>query len=230
MIVNCGSGATFGAEWRRAGRATPSHSTLCLDGCSSARLARADRTTAREMLVEAPSRVPIGIGRASDGMRFEGGHDGYRKSHGLTHARTLEISLDGRGLEGEDMLLSLEEADQRRFDRAMDRAGHAGIPYDIRFHLHPDVRASLDMGGVAVSLVLKSGEVWIFRGGGRPVRLEASVYLDSTRPKPRATQQIVLSGRAMDYATRVQWSLSKPQDTAIGVRDLVQDHLPMPQD
>ncbi len=34
----------------------------------------------------------------------------------------------------------------------------------------------------------------------------------------------------MDYSTRVQWTLSKPQDTAIGVRDLVQDHLPMLQD
>ena len=41
LIVNCGSGGSFGADWRRAGRATPSHSTLCLDGLSSARLAAA---------------------------------------------------------------------------------------------------------------------------------------------------------------------------------------------
>ncbi len=46
LIVNCGSGATFGPDWRRAGRATPSHSTLCLDGYSSARLGDADRVTA----------------------------------------------------------------------------------------------------------------------------------------------------------------------------------------
>src|SRR5690606_10582358 len=38
LIVNCGSGRTFGEKWRRAGRATPSHSTLAIEGYSSARL------------------------------------------------------------------------------------------------------------------------------------------------------------------------------------------------
>ena len=38
LIVNCGSGASFGEKWRRAGRATASHSTLSIDGFSSARL------------------------------------------------------------------------------------------------------------------------------------------------------------------------------------------------
>src|SRR6056297_1098788 len=35
LIVGCGSGAPFGAAWRRAGRATPSHSVIGLDGYSS---------------------------------------------------------------------------------------------------------------------------------------------------------------------------------------------------
>ncbi len=38
LIVNCGTGAQFGEEWRKAGRATPSHSTLGLKGISSSRL------------------------------------------------------------------------------------------------------------------------------------------------------------------------------------------------
>jgi hypothetical protein len=32
-----------------------------------------------------------------------------------------------------------------------------------------------------------------------------------------------LTGTAFEYATRVRWSLSKAQETAIGVRDLQQD-------
>ena len=43
------------------------------------------------------------------------------------------------------------------------------------------------------------------------------------RLRPRATKQVVLSGRAMQYATRVRWSLAKAQETAIAVRDLVRD-------
>ena len=221
LVVNCGSGASFGLEWRRAGRATPSHSALSLVGHSSARLAEPDRHTGQEALVDGPRHVPVEIGPAANGSRFEGGHDSYLRSHGLTHARKLELSDDGRSLAGEDMLLALEDADKRRFDKVLDDTRLKGVPFDIRFHLHPDVDATLDLGGAAISMALKSGEIWVFRHDGtHNLALEPGVYLEGTRLKPRAAQQIVLTGYAMNYATRVRWSLSKAQETAIGVRDL----------
>lgn len=224
LIVNCGSGGSFGAEWRRAGRATPSHSTLCLDGYSSARLADPERGTGREALVGGPRHVPVEQEILGDGMRFQGGHDGYAAAFGLTHARTLDLSFDGRGLVGEDMLLAMDDADKRRFDRAMDSTKLSGVGFDIRLHLHPEVDAAIDLGGAAVSMALKSGEIWIFRHDGQHrLALEPSVYLERGRLKPRATKQIVLSGRAMQYATRIRWTLSKAQDTAIAIRDLNRD-------
>lgn len=224
LVVNCGSGAAFGVEWRRAGRATPSHSVLALEGYSSARLADPDPETGVEYLIDGPTHVPVEISSTAAGMRFEGGHNGFLKTHGLTHARTLDLTLDGRGLSGEDMLLAIDDRDKRRFDKALDATGLTGIGFDLRFHLHPDVDASVDLGGAAVSLVLKSGEVWVFRHDGLyDLSLDPSVYLETTRLRPRAAQQIVLSGRALTYATRVRWSLSKAQETAIGVRDLSRD-------
>ena len=224
LIVNCGSGASFGPEWRRAGRATPSHSALSLGGYSSARLDAPDRLTGREALIDGPGHVPVEISPIADGIRFQGGHDGYVPTHGLTHARTLELTLDGRAMAGEDMLLALEEADKRRFDRALDATKLRGIGFEIRFHLHPEVDATLDLGGAAVSMALKSGEIWVFRHDGtQKLSLDPGVYLETTRLKPRAAQQIVLSGRVMNHASRVRWSLSKAQETAIGVRDLTID-------
>ncbi|MDZ7710670.1 MAG: heparinase II/III family protein [Roseovarius sp.] len=224
LIVNCGSGSSFGPEWRRAGRATPSHSALVLAGGSSARLGRDKRHPGR--LEEAPREVPVQLSRAPDGLRFEGGHDGYLRSHGLTQVRRLDLSSDGRALVGEDMLLALEDSHKTRFDRALDATRLHGVPYDIRFHLHPDVEASLDMGGSAVSLVLRSGEIWVFRSDGvAALALNPSVYLEKTRLKPRATRQIVLSGRATGYATRIRWSLAKAQDTPVGIRDVTEDAL-----
>ena len=71
---------------------------------------------------------------------------------------------------------------------------------------------------------MRSGEIWIFRHDGRAeMRLDASVYLEKNRLKPRATKQIVLSGRAMEYATRIRWSLSKAQETPVSIRDLGRD-------
>lgn len=227
LIVNCGSGTRFGADWGRAGRATPSHSTLSIEGYSSARLGNADQVSAREALVDAPRNVPIEISEMSDGMRFEGGHDGYVATHGLTHARILDLTFDGRAMAGEDMLLALDDPAKRQFNKAMDSTKLQGIDFDIRFHLHPEVEAMLDMAGTAVSMLLKSGEVWVFRSEGVELRLEPSVYLERGRLKPRGAQQIVLSGTATDYATTRRWSLSKAQETAIGVRDLVMDETPL---
>ena len=226
LIVSCGSGGGFGEDWRRAGRATLSHSVLCLQGWSSARLAppRWVGDARRELLEDAPKDVPIHMAHLAEALRFEGGHDGYVALQGLTHARSLELSLDGRSLRGEDYLVALDDRAKRRFDKAMDAVKLQGLPFEIRFHLHPDVDVAVDMGGTAVSMALKSGEIWVFRFDGKvELTLDASVYLEKGRLRPRATRQVVLSGRAMQYATRVRWSLAKAQETAIAVRDLHRD-------
>ena len=122
------------------------------------------------------------------------------------------------------MLIAIEDADKRRFDRALDRTKLKGIGFEIRFHLHPEVDATLDLGGAAVSMALKSGEIWVFRHDGTSLlRLEPAAYLETTRLKPRASMQIILTTRAINPVTRVRWSLSKAQETAIGVRDLSLD-------
>ncbi|MBO9473046.1 heparinase II/III family protein [Shimia sp. R10_1] len=226
VIVNCGSGASFGEDWRRFGRATPSHSTVTIDELSSARLGQEGKGWREEQLVDAPTDVPIQMSNASDGLRFEGGHNGYVKTHGLTHARTLELTFDGRGMAGEDLLVTMDDAAKRRFDKVMDEGALQGVPYEIAFHLHPEVDASLDMGGAAVSIALKSGETWVFRHDAiAKMRLDASVFLEKGRLKPRATKQIVLSGVAMEYATRIRWSLSKAHETNMAIRDLNRDEM-----
>ena len=224
LIVNCGSGVSFGTEWRRAGRSTPSHSTLCVEGYSCGRLAPVSKLGGPELLTQGATHVPVELSEMTDGIRFQGGHDGYVRNYGLTHARTLELAFDGRGMAGEDMLLAMDAPAKRRFEKAMDAVALAGVGFDIRLHLHPEVDATLDLGGAAVSMALKSGEVWVFRHDGvYDLALEASVYLEKGRLKPRVAKQIVLSGRAVDYATRVRWSLSKAHETAVAVRDLNRD-------
>lgn len=231
LIVNCGSGATFGKSWRRAGRATPSHSTLGLEGVSSSRLGPAKRKTDgdTEFLVDIPTHVGFERAEVEGGTRLVVGHNGYVPTHGLTHIRTMHIGFDGRALRGEDVLLARSDSDKRRFDAAFRKSRQKGVPFSVRFHLHPDVDATVDMNGQAVSMVLKSSEIWVLRFDG-PVLLdlESSVYLEKSRLSPRSTKQVVLSGAAVEYATRVSWSLAKTQDTPTAVRDYkADDNKPM---
>ncbi|MGB0440187.1 MAG: heparinase II/III family protein, partial [Paracoccaceae bacterium] len=156
IVGNCGSGAIFGEAWRRAGRATPSHSTLAIEDYSSARLGPPGQIGAiqREMLEDTPQHVPVEVydrdhsAAFEGGHRFEGAHDGYVSTHGLTHARLMELAYSGGALTGEDLLLALTDADKRRFDQrkdemlAEDDPRLAGVLFALRFHLHPDVDAT----------------------------------------------------------------------------------------
>jgi uncharacterized heparinase superfamily protein len=223
LVVNCGSGISFGTDWRRAGRATPSHSTLGLEDYSSSRLG--PRTSVngfqRELLMDFPDDTRIEPRQALDGTGFVAGHNGYVSTHGLTHVRQIDLSADGRGIAGEDTLATITKENEAQFDRATARAGAHGCVFTIRFHLHPDVDVALDLGGTAVSMALKSGEIWVFRyDGGATLSLERSVFLEKGRLKPRAGKQVVLTGVAMDYATRIRWTLAKAQETPTTLRDL----------
>ncbi|MEL6287516.1 MAG: heparinase II/III-family protein, partial [Pseudomonadota bacterium] len=211
VIVNCGSGAEFGETWRRAGRATQSHSTLCIDGASSSRLVviRGAGDGAEE-LTDVPRDVRVQRLEGTEGQGLMVGHDGYVDSHGLTHVRRLTLSRDGRALTGEDTLGALTESDRERFEAQLNESGLVGVAYSIRFHLHPDVDAQLDMSGNAVSLRLRSGEVWVLRNdGSAKMSIETSVYLDSGRLKPRGARQIVLTDKVSDFARQIGWTLAK---------------------
>jgi uncharacterized heparinase superfamily protein len=226
LVVSCGSGAPFGADWRLAGRATPSHSTLAVEGFSSSRLQAGDGPAA---MTDRAQITALRQTTTSDGAHLYLSHNGWSATHGLTHARDLLLSSDGRKLTGIDVLAAQTPAERLRFERLMTDGRLEGVGLTLRFHLHPDVDAALDMGGTAVSLALKSGEIWVFRHDGRAkLTLEASVFLEKGRLKPRPTRQIVLSSRAMDLETRIGWTLAKAQDTPLAIRDLGRDDMLVP--
>lgn len=217
LIVNVGSGSPFGAEWRQAGRATASHSTLAIEGYSSSRLGPSGQGDFAERAEVTALRVLPG----ENGAGVHLVHNGWAATHGLSHVRDLMLTHDGRHLKGIDRLAALSTADKRRFERLAQGRRFTGVKFAIRFHLHPDVEARLDLGGSAVSLTLRSGEIWVFRhDGAAKMTLEASIYLEKSRQRPREAQQIVLSGLAHDFDTQAGWTLAKAQDTPTAIRDL----------
>ena len=222
VIVSCGDGRSFGPDWHRASRATASHSSLAFEGYSSSRFAATAKT--RLSLADGPRHVGVEFRHAPHARAVALSHDGYTASHGLEHLRYLDLSADGRVLTGGDTLVATTKAEKHRFDQVMGRMGGAGLPFAVRFHLHPEAEPSLDMNGTAVSIALRSGELWVFRADGRVLELSPSVYLEKGRLKPRPSQQIVLSLRATDYTTQINWSMAKAQETPTALRDLVEDN------
>ncbi len=213
VVIGCGPGGAFGADWAQAGRATASHSTLSVEGTSSSRLG----TGAEAQVLVSRARVPAAHQLSEEGDRGAYAvHDGWSATHGLLHARTLILSADGRALYGEDRLYAGSPDRRRRL--AELQAAPGGVVFALRFHLHPD--ALPDEGGRRIAL--RSGEVWEFlhQGPGLRLTVEPSVMLDSGLPAPVPTQVITLTGRLTEGEVRIGWTFAKAEDTPTAIRDL----------
>ncbi|MEL6952505.1 MAG: heparinase II/III family protein [Pseudomonadota bacterium] len=209
VIVHCGSGAHLGADWRKFGRTTAAHSTLELLGYASSRLPVGG--AAEAALIDGPGEVALQhrVSGSASGLALS--HDGWRASHGLTHLRMVQFEQDGRLLTGEDALAAMDGADRERLARITRVRGGRALDFAVRFHLHPDARPTLDMGGKAVSVTLPDGDVWVFRHSGEgALTLEPSVYLDRRHVQARASRQIVLRGRVAGLGGTVSWQFSRP--------------------
>ena len=186
MIVNVGAAPAAGPEWRDATRATAAHSTLVIADTSSSEL-RPDGLGRRPEVVEVQRQ------EANGAHWLEASHDGYRRPFGAIHRRRLYMSESGEDIRGEDVV-----------EPVSDTAGpHA---FAVRFHLHPDVVASILQDGETVLLRLPSGTGWQLRADGAAVALEESIYLGGAQL--RRTEQVVLSSLP-DGPQHVKWAITK---------------------
>jgi uncharacterized heparinase superfamily protein len=184
LIVNCGAHSGRG-DWWQAQRSTAAHSTLVVDDTNSSVFA------ADGGLVRGPRTVTCRRDEADGNVWLELSHDGYRQTFDLIHRRRLFLSAGGDELRGEDRLVG---SGQRAFA--------------IRFHLHPDVSASLAQNGQAVLLRLASGAGWRLRAAGGAVSLADSIYL-GRRAEIRKTLQVVVSGDKRDDDAVIKWAITR---------------------
>jgi uncharacterized heparinase superfamily protein len=193
MIVNCGAPAMGSPAGRDAARHTAAHSTLTIADTSSCQFeALNDRNPLGAAITG--QQPPPRLLRETDaaGTRLTVMHSGYANRFGLLHERGLALSQDGAAVHGLDGLL---DADPRR--------PADNVPYALRFHLHPNARATLDSKDATVTLELANGATWRFEVAGHKVTLEDSVFYAAPDSAGR-TRQIVVE--AQTSATReISW-------------------------
>jgi len=201
IIVNCGVPAFFHPNWRRVARSTAAHSTLVLNDTSSCRFMSGDRyrDTLGTPILSGPTRVNVKRSEDGQGILITARHDGYFKTIGYAHERVLGLTPDGRRLAGVDRLIPA------RMKRSMARDSVA-----IRFHLHPNIRASRARGGGAAMLITASDAAWEFTASGADLELEESIYFSDVHGHRRTTQ-IVLYTRVQPNM-EVNWQISRSDD------------------
>jgi len=208
LVVNCGLPSINKENWRQVARATPAHSTVTLNERSSCRFVESlsiRRLFGGAPIISGPHNVRIE--REPGGTTLRASHDGYVRDGGIFHTRAVQVSEDGRSLDGEDIFTPSEG--ESFHENATDE-------FAIRFHLHPTIKASRLADGRGVILLLHDRDVWTFATLADTVDLEESVFL-SGPDGPRRTVQIVIYGHVGKLAA-VRWSFRHTPPAAPGSR------------
>jgi uncharacterized heparinase superfamily protein len=140
---------------------------------------------------------------AGTGLWLECSHDGWATDFGLVHDRRIYLDLAAGELRGEDGFSPVTEGTAKPGPRRY-------LPFTVRFHLHPDARASLARDGKSVLLKGPSDQGWWLRNDAMEVSVEASAHFENGRP--RRSSQVVLTGQVrVDTGGRIRWKLSRAE-------------------
>jgi uncharacterized heparinase superfamily protein len=193
LVVNCGGPGrdreALPDDLVQGLRTTAAHSTLTLADCNSTAI-NEDGTLGKGVVQVELSR------RENDGApSIAASHDGYFRRYGLVHRRQMQLSADGRELDGGDELLPK----RRRRSR---------LPFAVRFHLGPNVEVTTTADGQGALLRIRGGGVWQFRAAGGELSVEESLWIDGVA-RPHGTQQLVIMGETGPDGATIGWQFRR---------------------
>lgn len=207
LIVNCGSGANFGRDWCKAGRATQSHSTFCVKGQSSAKLTRSLSYNSKltEFLSQGPTEVVINKSKVRGGTELIVSHDAYASKFAVNLERKLELSDNGEILIGNDQIAVLSTRDRSK------EISFDDLEYEVRFQFHPEVTVQI-LDNDMVKINSKFAGVWILEASNLTPSIQPSYYFCEGHSSPIPTQQVVFLTKFNDFLKQVRWSFVKSYD------------------
>jgi len=128
-------------------------------------------------------------------------HDGWRHV-GLQHARRLFLDAVNDELRGEDSLTPFGPANPdgpRRY-----------LPFAVRFHLHPEARASIARDGKSVLIRGPSNIGWWLRNDAVDVEIAPTAHFD--HGLARKAGQIVLKSQVRpEVGAKIRWKLTRAE-------------------
>ncbi len=188
LFVSCGT-HPVSPDWKEALRFTAAHNTTCLDYRNACEI-RKDGHFGRKVTKTNAERNDD-----NNACLVKASHNGYVSLNGITHTRAVYVSDEGHDLRGEDVFESASDLVQP-------------VESATRFHLHPNVAASLTEDGKEVLLRMPGGIGWRFKHSSGEMKLEESLYLGEG-VTPRKTKQIVIYAPIERSVEIVKWSLKQ---------------------
>ena len=195
LVVNCGGPGPLPTdlpeELVQGLRTTAAYSTLVLADTNSTNI------LADGSLGKGVDDVSIDRTEDNDASRLESSHDGYVRTFGLIHKRSLMLGNDGKEIRGSDQLMAKGRKKIRE-----------SAPYAVRFHLAPGVEATATADGMGAILRSRGAPPWNFRCRGGMLTTEESLWIDG-RGQPIRTSQLVIVGEVSALGGEIGWQFRR---------------------
>ncbi len=191
VVINCGGPAPLPsempAELVNALRTTAAHSTVTVADTNSTAI------LPDGSLGKGVADVLVERSEDNDSSRIEASHDGYSRSFGLIHRRTLTLGNDGKELRGTDELLPRGK-----------RKAKSGTAFAVRFHLARGIEPTITADGMGAILRSPGAPPWNFRSRGAALGVEESLMVDG-QGMPHRTMQLVINAETAATGAEVHW-------------------------
>jgi uncharacterized heparinase superfamily protein len=195
IVVNCGGPGLLPSDlpddFVQALASTAAHSTLVLADTNSTNI-QSDGSLGKGV-----EDVTIDRSEDNDASRIEASHDGYVRTFGLAHKRSLMLGNDGKELRGADQLIAKGRKKIRE-----------SAPYAVRFHLAPAIEVTTTADGMGAILRARGLPPWNFRCRGGSLTIEESLWIDG-RGEPQRTHQLVIVGEVSALGGEIGWQFRR---------------------
>jgi uncharacterized heparinase superfamily protein len=195
LVINCGGPEPLPTalpdQLVDALRTTAAHSTLVLADTNSTAILPDGQ------LGKGVTDVAVDISDDNDCSRLEATHDGYLKSFGMLHKRSLSLGNDGKELRGADQLIPKGR-----------RKVKESVAYAVRFHLAPGIEVTPTADGMGAILRAQGAPPWNFRCRGANLVTEESLMIDGAG-NPQPTTQLVILGEVSSLGGDIGWQFRR---------------------
>ncbi len=195
LVVNCGGPGPLPTKLPDALveglRTTAAHSTLVLEDRNSTSI------LPDGSLGKGVEDVTIDRSEDNDASRVEASHDGYVRTFGMVHKRSLMLGNDGKELRGADQLIAKGRKKIRE-----------SAAYAVRFHLAPGIEVTTTADGMGAILRSRGAPPWNFRCRGGMLTTEESLWIDG-RGQPQPTTQLAVVGEVSALGGEVGWQFRR---------------------
>ena len=191
IICNSGYFQKHNHQLNQISKSTANHSTLVVDNRSSTKIKKDSYGIPKVI-------KPIKILKKSfisekNYWNINGSHDGYLKEYGIVHERQIEFFPDDLKLIGKDKLIK-----KRNFKSSN---------FEIRFHLLPNVKATMTQNGQSVLIELENSG-WKFSSKNHNINIETGLYFGKKNSFIE-NQNIFVSGITEKEDQIIIWEIIK---------------------